>query len=387
MRSPTVANDLRFNYSRTNAISNLGLDSFGGAEPLTTLGFPSPYDAQQFPTHFRYFLADRWFSRRGIDSAEIQRQINLVDNISVQAGSHSLKFGVDFRRLSPITKPFLYSQFAGFGDVPSAESWISCLQQLGGSGQRRVPLPQPWPVRAGYLASSSTVNSHLWPSLGPRLSPLDCQRTKHSRSDRIQPRRSVSIGAWSHGHATFQNNLQKLRSEAWRCLPTRPVPEMGNRAQRRIRRLLRPGHPGGGESRRPVGLSHSVLSSSISAAPFRCRPTWPALPPSLLPTQRIREPSSPLTLISSCLTPLNGMSPLRAVPGTPAKVIRFICRILRTQTHSVRVPVLSKPQLGSSSLGWQSRHIGLQRFSASISAAPLAGFSGVDLLHLVALDR
>ncbi len=127
---PTFANDLRFNYSRTNAISNLGLDSFGGAEPLNSLGFPSPYDAHNAQLIFGIFSLSDGFLGEGLTRRTIQRQINLVDNISVQAGSHSLKFGVDFRRLSPITKPFLYSQFAGFGDVPSAESGSLAFNSL-----------------------------------------------------------------------------------------------------------------------------------------------------------------------------------------------------------------------------------------------------------------
>src|SRR5581483_2962132 len=90
---PTFANDLRFNYSRTNATSNLGLDSFGGAEPLSSLGFPSPYDARNAQLIFGIFSLTDGFLGEGLTRRTIQRQINLVDNISVQAGSHSLKFG------------------------------------------------------------------------------------------------------------------------------------------------------------------------------------------------------------------------------------------------------------------------------------------------------
>jgi len=119
---PSFANDLRFNYSRTNAASSLTLDSFGGAQPLSSLGFPSPYDAHNSQLVFGIFALTDGFLLEGLTRQTIQRQINVVDNISVQAGSHSLKFGVDFRRLSPISRPFLYSQFPGFNDVPSAQT-------------------------------------------------------------------------------------------------------------------------------------------------------------------------------------------------------------------------------------------------------------------------
>jgi len=44
--SPVAADDLRFNYSRTNAGGHNTLDKFGGAVPLASLPFPSPYNSQ-----------------------------------------------------------------------------------------------------------------------------------------------------------------------------------------------------------------------------------------------------------------------------------------------------------------------------------------------------
>jgi hypothetical protein len=45
----------------------------------------------------------------------------MVDNVSVQKGAHSLKFGLDFRRLSPLIAPELYQQFVFLFDMPSAQ--------------------------------------------------------------------------------------------------------------------------------------------------------------------------------------------------------------------------------------------------------------------------
>ena len=44
--SPIAANDFRFNYSSTDASTSYRLDSFGGAVPLATLPFPSPFTAK-----------------------------------------------------------------------------------------------------------------------------------------------------------------------------------------------------------------------------------------------------------------------------------------------------------------------------------------------------
>ncbi len=119
--SPTVTDDLRFNYSHTSSITNAFLDNFGGAVPLASLPFPSSF-ATNPNVGFLYYVI---FLGNGLRDGNqgghnLQRQINLVDNLSVQRGSHSLKFGADFRRLSPVSDFRPYSQNAFFLSVPSA---------------------------------------------------------------------------------------------------------------------------------------------------------------------------------------------------------------------------------------------------------------------------
>jgi hypothetical protein len=43
--------------------------------------------------------------------------VNLIDNLSWSKGNHELKFGVDYRWLSPFSSPLSYLQFAEFGGV------------------------------------------------------------------------------------------------------------------------------------------------------------------------------------------------------------------------------------------------------------------------------
>ncbi len=120
--APTVTNDLRFNYSRTNADSHAQLDNFGGAVPLSSLPFPSPFTSQNAFFGLTIFSLPTGALQVGQFARNLQRQINVVDSLSMQKGSHSLKFGVDFRRLSPQRDPNLYAQEPFFGDVPSAEN-------------------------------------------------------------------------------------------------------------------------------------------------------------------------------------------------------------------------------------------------------------------------
>jgi len=121
--SPTVTLDSRFNYSRTNAMGHDNLDTFGGAVPLSALPFPSPFTSQDGS----FFLTIASLLRGnalsvGATSRNLMRQINIVDSLVLQKGSHSLKVGVDYRRLSPFFAPHTYQQNVNFFDVPSAES-------------------------------------------------------------------------------------------------------------------------------------------------------------------------------------------------------------------------------------------------------------------------
>jgi hypothetical protein len=119
--SPTVTNDLRFNYSRANAKTSSSLDSFGGSVPLPSLPIPAPFTPENASFFFNIDSLLDGSLAPGLGSENLQRQINVVDNLSVQKGSHSLKFGMDFRQLSPVFKPAGYFQEALFGSVASAE--------------------------------------------------------------------------------------------------------------------------------------------------------------------------------------------------------------------------------------------------------------------------
>ncbi|MGC1673382.1 MAG: TonB-dependent receptor [Candidatus Acidiferrales bacterium] len=120
--TPFAANDFRFNYSSTIASSFSFLDNFGGAAPLATLPFPSQFSANNASFVFTIFGLTNGNLFIGSSARNIQRQINLVDGLSMQHGSHNLKFGVDYRRLSPSFNPPLYEQNPIFSNVSSAEA-------------------------------------------------------------------------------------------------------------------------------------------------------------------------------------------------------------------------------------------------------------------------
>jgi hypothetical protein len=119
--SPAVVDDFRFNYSRVSASSSDFLDKFGGAIPLSSLPLPSPFTEQN--SQFGFLIAalkqERLTPGKGADN--LQQQFNIVDSLSLTKGSHTLKVGVDYRRLSPRFAPPRYTQFPNFQSVSSAE--------------------------------------------------------------------------------------------------------------------------------------------------------------------------------------------------------------------------------------------------------------------------
>jgi hypothetical protein len=115
-----VANDFRFNYSRNTGVGNSRLDTFGGAIfPGDSALFPTPFTSSD--SQFTFAVSDlqggTW--SLGKVANNVQRQLNFVDSLSWQKGSHSLRFGVDYRRLSPTFGPLDYASEPFFLDVPS----------------------------------------------------------------------------------------------------------------------------------------------------------------------------------------------------------------------------------------------------------------------------
>jgi hypothetical protein len=121
--TPSIVNELRVNYSRNRGSGRFVLDDLGGAAvPPDSVLFPSAAPAGT--SAFVFFLGGSVFTVGKI-ADNLQRQVNLVDNVAVVAGSHALKFGVDYRRLFPVLDPLAYTAVAFFGDVPSALSGVA----------------------------------------------------------------------------------------------------------------------------------------------------------------------------------------------------------------------------------------------------------------------
>lgn len=114
--TPNLNNELRVNYSYADGSVLAWLDSFGGATPLS--------DSQVFPpsvprqsSRFIIQILGAQPIKLGESGKNSQRQINLVDNFSVTARTHQLKFGADYRRLTPIAGGYPWNFNASFRGV------------------------------------------------------------------------------------------------------------------------------------------------------------------------------------------------------------------------------------------------------------------------------
>jgi hypothetical protein len=188
--SPRLNNDFRFNYSRNRGRQTSSMDDFGGAVPIDdpsvfVSGYSGPGTKRGL---FCWCIAGSSFLGVSLgDSVDsYQRQINVVDNLSLVKGAHQLKFGVDYRRLAPIYGPVAYDQFLGFfsqADILSGT--VSDLSIQASQGAR--PL---FDNISAYAQDTWRVTPRLTLNLGVRweLNPAP------STADGIQPGLLTGVG-------------------------------------------------------------------------------------------------------------------------------------------------------------------------------------------------
>ncbi len=150
---PTISNEVRANYSNHRLGTKFDLDDFGGAvPPPNSVLFPPGFS----PTNGAFLLLINGAGEygQGVAATDEQRQVNLIDNLSVTKGSHQLKFGVDYRWLAPFTSPFAYRQFAAFSGVTSCSAQ-PCTEKSGYALSGTALFAQPATFQATALLSQN----------------------------------------------------------------------------------------------------------------------------------------------------------------------------------------------------------------------------------------
>jgi hypothetical protein len=160
--SPRLSNDFRFNYSWNNNGLVESLDDFGGAQPLgPNQLFSAPPPAAYQVAVFLLFGSEPRFTVAPFRAN--QRQINITDAFSFGYGSHLLKFGIDFRRLTTAQS---------FNQLANGYFFLSPTGVLQNSALARLETAiQTEPVFtnfSAYVQDQWRVTSRLHLSLGMR---------------------------------------------------------------------------------------------------------------------------------------------------------------------------------------------------------------------------
>jgi len=114
-----ISNEVRANYSNQRVATQFIVDNFGGAAPLPdSLLFPPGFSSTD--SAFLFLINGAGEYGEGKGGTDEQRQVNLIDNLSLTEGAHQLKFGGDYRWLAPFSSPFTYRGFVQFSGVTSA---------------------------------------------------------------------------------------------------------------------------------------------------------------------------------------------------------------------------------------------------------------------------
>ncbi|SNS41268.1 Carboxypeptidase regulatory-like domain-containing protein [Granulicella rosea] len=114
--SSQQSNDLRFNFTQNGGTFSSRSTDVGGATPLVLSTLPGPTGS--FPTDASRLIVTftfASFTKLDIRTAPSdQKQINITDTHSWLLGRHSLKAGVDWRRLATVVEPVNPSEQIAF---------------------------------------------------------------------------------------------------------------------------------------------------------------------------------------------------------------------------------------------------------------------------------
>ena len=128
----SVVNDARFNWSWSSASSSTSGDNLGGAVPLPFASF-LPVGQSPDTSNYGFVIESGNLTeiQYGKNAWNLQRQVNLVDNLSWQVRKHLVRFGVDYRRLTPEENSAHYLQFPIFNTVADILNASPALAQTG----------------------------------------------------------------------------------------------------------------------------------------------------------------------------------------------------------------------------------------------------------------
>jgi len=183
--SARVSNDARFNLTRNAQGQVHSLDNFGGAVPFAVGQIPgySSADNHWIDFYMQWGLRPTFVLN---SKRNAQQQFNFTDSLSVVAGSHRLKFGVDYRRLAtsqPSAEIYQFAIFNTLGELNANRAANVTLERFSGG------INPIYTNFSAYVQDEWRVKPRLSLSLGLRWdvnpAPTDADGNKPYNADQL----------------------------------------------------------------------------------------------------------------------------------------------------------------------------------------------------------
>ena len=147
--------------------------------------FPPGYSSETASSYFS-LLVPMAGSPNGPQEANAQKQLNFIDNFSVTARAHQLKFGADFRHLNPASNIENYDFLIGANSYASLQAGI--VDSVYTTGGAKSPLRLTTiPSSPRTFGRPPPPYADLWPALGDQYSDT----LRHSREATLCGDRSL----------------------------------------------------------------------------------------------------------------------------------------------------------------------------------------------------
>jgi hypothetical protein len=169
--SGSMVNEARVNGSIHDGTTRMLFDGFGGGQELTEsmLFPPNVLDAPRrgiITLSGLSLVNGQPFTSTSLGTDELfrQRQINVLDNFAWTRGKHQLKFGVDYRWLSPVIAPVGFVDNATFANLAAVYSNVA-TSVLSSKG---VGYTLQFPTYSLYAQDTWRVGPRLTLTFGSR---------------------------------------------------------------------------------------------------------------------------------------------------------------------------------------------------------------------------
>src|SRR5262245_874014 len=174
--NPTWSNELRVNWSRNVGKNFQTLDDFGGAvvPPATML---HPQFAPPDSVYRVNLSVPNVFFDEGSNASNMQRQVNVVNAVTMIKARHRVKFGIDYRHLFPIYGPVGYVRAYTFNDVADVHAANTLTVPAAPSDENRSSHSDNF---GAYVQDTWSPASALTLAYGVRWDVNPAPRLSHS---------------------------------------------------------------------------------------------------------------------------------------------------------------------------------------------------------------